>query len=63
MKISVKLGVSENNGNQTFSLDELGYTELEWELLSEQEKHDVIEKEVFDLSEQPYWMVDSFEEQ
>jgi len=61
MKISVELGVSENKGYQTFDLADLGFTELEWDLLSQSEQHDIIEKEVFDLHEQPYWMVNSFE--
>jgi hypothetical protein len=62
MKISVKLGVSQNNENHDFSLDELGLTKLKWDLLNEQEKTDIIQESVFELPRQPYWMIDSFEE-
>ena len=62
MKISVKLEVSESNGHHTFDLDDLGVTEQEWNEMSESEKNDAVEKAVFDLPEQPYWMVGSFDE-
>lgn len=62
MKISVKLGVSQNTENHTFTLDELGITKLEWDLLNEQGKTDIIQESTFDLPNQPYWMIDSFEE-
>lgn len=62
MKISVKLEVSESRGHHTFDLDDLGVTKEEWEEMSDSEKHDAIEKAVFDLREQPYWCVDSFDE-
>jgi len=62
MTISVKLEVSENNGHHTFDLDDLDVTEQEWNEMSESEKHDIIERAVFDLPEQPYWMVGSFTE-
>jgi hypothetical protein len=62
MKISVKLEVSESKGHKTFDLEDLGVAEQEWNKMSEPEKHDIVEKAVFDLPEQPYWMVGSFEE-
>lgn len=62
-KITVQLGVSQNTDSHTFSLDELGTTQQEWDLLTEGEKNDMITKSVFDLPSQPFWMVDSFEEQ
>lgn len=62
MKISVKLEASENNGYHKFDLDDLGVSEQEWNALSQQEKHSIVEKAVFDLPEQPYWMVGSFDE-
>lgn len=62
MKILVKLEVSESNGHHTFDLDDLGLTKEEWKQMSDSEKHDVVEKAVFDLPEQPYWMVDTFDE-
>lgn len=62
MKISVKLGVSEETGHRTFDLDDLGVTKEEWDELDDKAKHDLVEQAVFDLPEQPYWMVDSFDE-
>lgn len=62
LNISVKLEVSESNGHHTFDLDDLGVTKQEWDKMSESEKHDTVEKAVFDLPEQPYWMVGSFDE-
>lgn len=63
MKISVKLDVSESKGHHTFDLEDLGVTEQEWNEMSESKKNNIVEKAVFDLPEQPYWMVDSFNEQ
>ena len=62
MKISVKLGASETTGNETFDLEDLGLTQEEWDLMSESEKNIVIENAVFEQNDQPYWMVDSFNE-
>jgi hypothetical protein len=61
MKISVKLVVSEETGHRTFDLDDLGVTKEEWDESDDKAKHDLIEQAVFDLPEQPYWMVDSFD--
>lgn len=63
MKISVKLGSSQYSDNYTFTLDDLGLEKLEWDLLSEEDKKEVIQKSVFNLPSQPYWMVDYFEEE
>lgn len=62
MEISVKLGSSQESENYTFSLDDLGLDKLEWDLLNDEEKKDVIQEAVFDLPSQPYWMVCSFNE-
>lgn len=61
MKISVKLGVSEETGHRIFYLDDLGLTKEEWDEMNDKQRHDAIEQAVFDLPEQPYWMVDSFD--
>lgn len=61
MKISVKLEVSETRGSKTFTLEDLGVTLEEWRELSDKEKANLVETAVFDLSEQPYWCVTSFE--
>ena len=62
MKIEVQMGVSMNTETQTFTLEELGITKLEWDLLSKEEQHDIVETAVFNLPSQPYWMVDKFTE-
>lgn len=63
MTISVRLEASIINGHKTFSLDDIGVSENEWSEMSDSEKHEAIENAVFDLPEQPYWAVVSFEEQ
>jgi len=62
MKIKVKIGVSVTNGVTTIDTEELGYSEKLWNSLSKEEKEAILQDEVFELSEQPYWMIDSFEE-
>ena len=62
MKIEVQMAVSSSTETQTFTLEELGITKLEWELLSREEQHDIVETAVFDLPSQPYWMIDKFTE-
>lgn len=60
MEIEVELITSESSDVQSFTFEQLGVTQSEWELLTQEEQHDIIEKEVFDLPSQPYWMVDTF---
>ncbi len=62
MKVSVKLEASQNSSSHTFNLNELDVTQEDWEQMSDKEKHDTIEKAVFGLPEQPFWMVDSYTE-
>ena len=62
MKISATLDVSENSGHRIFDLDDLGVTEIEWEQMGDLEKRAIIEQAVFDLREQPYWVLESFDE-
>lgn len=62
MKISVKIEASETNGGYTFSLDDLGVTKDEWDSLSDDEKHEVVQTGVFDMQWQPYWSLVSFKE-
>lgn len=38
MKISVKLGSSQDSDNHTLSLDDLGIEKFEWDLLNDQKK-------------------------
>ena len=61
MKINVKLGVSEETGHRTFDLKDLGVSKEEWDGFSNREKTKLVKDAVFDLPEQPYWCVDSFD--
>lgn len=62
MKISVKLGVSQESRHETFTMDDLGFTEVEWKTLSGEEKKLAINNAVNDMSEQPYWVMEDFDE-
>jgi hypothetical protein len=62
MKINIDLEVSESKTSRTVDTENLGFTESEWELLNSEQKREAIESYVVELSEQPYWMLDSFEE-
>jgi len=62
MKIQITLEASETNTSRSVDIEDLGFTESEWELLPESEKKASIESYVMGLSEQPYWVLDSFEE-
>lgn len=62
MKISVHVGVSQVSNHYTFTLEELGLTQQEWENLSDYEKGALVEERVNDLPEQPYWVVNSYHE-
>lgn len=62
MKISVKLEASQKSSSHTFNLNELDVTQEEWEQMNESERNSTIEKAVFGLPEQPFWMVDSYTE-
>jgi len=62
MKVKINLEASETQYKRTIDIEDLGFTESQWELLSQKEKQTAIESYVMELSEQPYWMLDSFEE-
>ena len=62
MKISVNLEPSEENGHQTFDLEDLELTEQQWNNLSDEERKDAIQNAVNNLHEHPYWVAVSFEE-
>lgn len=62
MTIQVKLEVSETSGYRELDLDDLGLTKEEWENMNGSEKFNAIKDFVFELPEQPYWCVDSFNE-
>lgn len=60
MKISVKLEASQCTGSTTLTLDQLGFSLEEWEQLGEEDKSEAIKNAVYDLNDQPFWMVDSY---
>ncbi len=62
MKVKINLEASETQYKRTIDIEDLGFTESQWESLSQKEKQTAIESYVMELSEQPYWMLDSFEE-
>lgn len=61
-KIKAKLETSETAKSFTFNFHDLDVTKEEWEAMSDTEKHNVIQNAVFELNEQPYWVLDTFEE-
>lgn len=60
MKIKVKYEVSEQNRYDTFDVEDLGVTELEWKEMSDDKKRELL---MDALVEQPYWAVDRFSEE
>ncbi len=63
MRVSVILEASESSGFREFDLEQLGLTEEQWGEMSDLDKQAAIQEAVFDLPEQPYWVVDSFSEE
>lgn len=63
MKIKARVEVSETRGYRTFDVkNDFGLTNEEWDKLPDNEKSKIIDDAVFALPDQPYWLVDSFEE-
>lgn len=60
MKITVKYEVSQTRTDETWDLEEMGFTEDQWEEMDSEEKNEAL----MDMMEnqQPYWMVDYFRE-
>jgi hypothetical protein len=59
VKIKVKYEVNERQRSETFSLEDLGYTEEQWKEMDEDKKREIL---MDAMVEQPYWAVDRFEE-
>jgi len=62
MKIRITLEASEKTSSETVDIADLGYSENEWDLLPDNQKRNAVQEYVQGLKEQPYWMLDSFEE-
>lgn len=60
MKIKLKLGVVEDKWNLTVEPNELGYTEEQWDYMTDEERQRVLITFVNNLTEQPYWYLESF---
>lgn len=61
MKILVSLEVSESDKVKTVETGSLGYTDKEWNNLSEESKQSVLGDWALDIYDQPYWLVEGFE--
>lgn len=60
MIIKLKLGVSEDKKYMEVTPDELGYTDEDWEEMSDEGKQSVLTTFIDSLTEQPYWYLESF---
>lgn len=62
MYLSVRLSVSEDTKHKKIELEDLGITEDEWNVLSEEERNEKLNDYIGDEPEQPYWVVDRYDE-
>jgi hypothetical protein len=60
MKITVKYEVSETRTDETWDLEDIGFSEEQWEEMDSEEKNQAL-TDIMD-NKQPYWMVDYFRE-
>ena len=60
MKITVKYEVSETRTDETWDLEDMGFSEEQWEEMDSEEKNQAL-TDMMD-NKQPYWMVDYFRE-
>jgi hypothetical protein len=60
MKIKVKYEVSSSQRSDSFKPEDLGFTENEWKELSYDQKQEALMEAA--ENDQPYWVVDTFEE-
>lgn len=61
MKYRLRLSCHTDK-TETVTPDDMGYSNEEWEELSESEKDDQIRRYIDDMPDQPYWDIDSQEE-
>jgi len=59
-KISIELGVSERSRNLSCDLEDLNLTEDQWDSMTYEAKEQCVQEWVDGLSDQPCWVVDSF---
>ncbi len=61
MKIRVSLDVSEFQHRRTFTLEDLGVTQKEWDETDESGRQELIEKAVDEDVNPPYWVINTFD--
>lgn len=62
MKIRVKTEVSQTRDITDIDFEDLGLTEEEWNSLNNDEKTEKLQDFVDESPNQPYWIVETFEE-
>lgn len=62
MKILLTLGASETTTVKSLTTDDIGITDEEWLLMDNLQKEEALQAYVYDLPEQPYWVLDNFDE-
>lgn len=62
MKILLTLGASETTTVKSLTTDDIGITDEEWLLMDNSQKEEALKAYVFDLHDQPYWVLDNFDE-
>lgn len=61
MKVYATLEVSQNSKQETFDLDGLNLSQSEWENMTDSERKEAVTNAIYDLNDQPYWTLGSFE--
>lgn len=62
MKIKTNLVASKFNGRHTFDTSDFDLSDEEWNELPYSQKREYIKQALSELSDQPYWTVESFDE-
>lgn len=63
MRIHARMSANQTYDTQYFELEELGFTEEQWLAMSATEQENAVKEAIYNLPEQPYWMLDTFETQ
>lgn len=63
MKIKVEMTPNTTTNVMTIDLEDLDVTEQEWNEMDNEDKEETINNYISNVPEQPYWMVDTFDEQ
>lgn len=60
--IKVNIEASQTQSSLSIDLDDLGINKSDWDEMSEDKKEEQIRNYVLDMNDQPYWVLDKFEE-